>query len=359
MLTSPLKTEEVVLTVGMVVACCVLVSGAANITATVIIVVFVIGFWILQTRQFMGSARQLTLRPVNIIGLLLDWVHTLLALASLGLMLYWRDNTQLHDVDTLQAAALFWMGLKFLDHLRGFKRTAFLMSMLQRILVDMLPFTAVLCFLILAFTAVFYLLLRDSAVEYAWDHGHDFSNFGASSVAVANMALGEFDMEYFRQAPYVIPATGMLMLFIFIVPVVMLNALIAIMSNSYDKVKDEELERRFLERAQLVVQLETILRRGPFTTNNYNVSHRYIHVLSMDNRHLAADESHSNDDVDKERSSNADTQLQDKMDTMLELLQAQHSVVLKQHEANISVLEALRTLDSKLDGKMNEEEVGS
>ncbi len=220
---------------------------------------------------------------VRSMALLLDGVPVLLAAASLVFMLVWRDNSQLHDVDTLQASTLFCMGLKFLQHLRGFKSTAFMMNMLEQILKDMLPFTLVLSSIVLAFTAVFHLLLRDSTVSYVWDEGHKFSTPGSTSVTVANMALGDFDIEYFRQAPYAIPATGLLMLFVFIVPVVMLNALIAIMTDSYEQVKVQKLERKVLQRAQIIVELESNSETNCLSPlqQSFDKTHSYIHVLRV------------------------------------------------------------------------------
>lgn len=138
------------------------------------------------------------------------------------------------------------------------------MNMLERIFLDMVPFTCVLVFIVAAFTTVFFLLLRDSDVEYEWDIGHEFHSLGTSSVAVVSMALGDFDIDYFRQAPYAVPSTAVLMIFTFVVPVVMLNALIAIMGNSYDQVKEEDSERHVFERANLILELETIPAAGKY-----------------------------------------------------------------------------------------------
>lgn len=189
-----------------------------------------------------------------------DWVHLILTIASLALMLLWRDNVQQHDVDAVQAWTIFCLSLHFLHYLRGFDRTAFLMNMLERILRDMIPFTCVLTFIITMFALVFWLLCRHSDIDYQVrnDLGHVFNTPGAGWVTTFNMALGDFDVEYFRRAPYPFWTTGVFVTFMFIVPIIFLNALIAIMSNSYEQVKEETDERCTLERAQLLLELETM-----------------------------------------------------------------------------------------------------
>jgi hypothetical protein len=75
------------------------------------------------------------------------------------------------------------------------------------------------------------------------------------------------------------------MLFMFVVPIVMLNALIAIMSNSYEQVKGQQLERKVLERAQLLLELQSVpvvpLRLDCFGSGQ-DLQGRYIHVLRPD-----------------------------------------------------------------------------
>jgi transient receptor potential cation channel subfamily V protein 6 len=157
--------------------------------------------------------------------------------------------------------------------------------MLERILSDMVPFTCVLVFIIMSFAAVFFLLVRDADVPYSWDMGHDFQTLGMSAASVVGMALGDFSIEYYRQAPHPTFTVLLFMLFMFVVPIVMLNALIAIMTNSFEQVKGEQLERKVLERAHLLLELQSVpgvplgLDCLPCLRLGQDADRRYIHVL--------------------------------------------------------------------------------
>merc|ERR1712185_891874 len=68
------------------------------------------------------------------------------------------------------------------------------------------------------------------------------------------------------------PAVLMVVLFMGIVVVVLLNLLIAIMGDSYEKVKESERVEALRERAQIIVEAE---RTHP-NRQNY---HEYMHVV--------------------------------------------------------------------------------
>jgi hypothetical protein len=131
------------------------------------------------------------------------------------------------------------------------------------------------------FTSVFFLLLRDSDVGYEWDMGEapQFHSLYDAAVSTTNMALGDVDVEYFRHAPFVTLATGVYLVFMFIVPVVMLNSLIAIMGNSFEQVKEERQERRVFERAQLILELYKI---PELRCRSSDAVDDFVHVLTGD-----------------------------------------------------------------------------
>ena len=239
------------------------------------------------TRQTWQDLRQSWMIPnFRVLRVLsAQFAHLLSTIASLFFMLYWRDNENQHDVDASQGLAIFFLSIRFLTYLRGFDRTAFLINMLGRILSDMIPFTCVLTFIVVAFGFVFHLLVGHSDVEYETREniGHAFHTLGSAGVTSFNMALGDFDIEYFRRAPYPFWATAVFISFMFLVPVVMLNALIAIMSNSYERVHDESDERCTLERAQLLLELELIY--PPIDSQM-----QYIHVLSAATSDIALED---------------------------------------------------------------------
>merc|ERR1712185_25088 len=80
------------------------------------------------------------------------------------------------------------------------------------------------------------------------------------------------------------PAVLMVVLFMGIVVVVLLNLLIAIMGDSYEKVKESERVEALRERAQIIVEVEqTHPRRHTY--------HKYMHfVEAVDSSELAPQE---------------------------------------------------------------------
>lgn len=61
------------------------------------------------------------------------------------------------------------------------------------------------------------------------DLQNEFYSATGSGIAVFDMSLGDFNIDTFRHAPYPGVAVTTFAVFMFIVPTVMMNALIAIM----------------------------------------------------------------------------------------------------------------------------------
>ena len=107
--------------------------------------------------------------------------------------------------------------------------------MLMAVAKDIRQFLAVLMVILIAFTYSFFLLLKDSVIEPGVDS--TFEQVPISFIAVFDMMYGSFDLEYFRKAPNPLLAITHFILFMVIVPTVMLNALIAIMSDTFERVQ--------------------------------------------------------------------------------------------------------------------------
>jgi hypothetical protein len=80
------------------------------------------------------------------------------------------------------------------------------------------------------FTIAFCLLLRDTDAEYEWDRPHQYQTLLESMIGVVRLTLGDFGAASFNlSTTRPILTYSALLLFIFFVPIVLLNALIAIM----------------------------------------------------------------------------------------------------------------------------------
>jgi hypothetical protein len=80
-----------------------------------------------------------------------------------------------------------------------------------------------------SFAVVFFLVLQDSRVEYELDFSAEFSSLAQSHIAVLDMMMGSIDIDYFRRSQNPLASLLLLVIFVCVIPIVMLNALIAIM----------------------------------------------------------------------------------------------------------------------------------
>jgi ABC-type uncharacterized transport system permease subunit len=114
--------------------------------------------------------------------------------------------------------------------------------MMIEILWDMLPFLLVMGFLILGFSAAFYILFTpDMSAEGPVYLPSAFANFQSSLLSTFLMILGSFDIKEFKEStPHQNMALFMFCLYQVLGMIVLLNLLIAIMGDTFDRVRDRE-----------------------------------------------------------------------------------------------------------------------
>jgi hypothetical protein len=127
--------------------------------------------------------------------------------------------------------------------------------MLSAIVLDTTPFLVVLLVLMIGFAFAFFMLQRGQK--------HDdslFVSFPGSSLAVFDMGImGDFDVDVFRLAPNWYIGVPFFVTFIVMVPIVMLNSLIAIMSDTFERVQQNTTAASRQERAKIILELEALL----------------------------------------------------------------------------------------------------
>ena len=213
-----------------------------------------------------------------------NWLDLISASATFASMfaslIFWikheNDNLPLRSLDVLQAHALLLGWIKVLYFLRGLDMTSFLVNMLKMIVVDMAPFMIVLVIVLMAFAFSFYLMLRHDLVPPDNPSGQEedtmFDHTVTSIFGVIGMMFGDFDPVDFRQAlsdshigfgrDEQTSGTAAwfslidLTLFLLVVPLVMLNALIAIMGDTYARVKADAEASKIHDRALLILEME-------------------------------------------------------------------------------------------------------
>ena len=141
---------------------------------------------------------------------------------------------------------LLWFNFFLL--LRYIKQTAYLVQMIIEVFKDIKVFLVILVMSIFAFTSSFYAIVdpgdRDEAV-----------NFKAILVSVIVMTVGEPDTQLIE--------TSQLALLIFILTalfnlIVMLNLLIAIVTETYERVKSDKYKFLFRLKVEIIASLQAL-----------------------------------------------------------------------------------------------------
>ena len=186
--------------------------------------------------------------------------------------------------------------------------TASIVHMLFSIISDIKTFIVILLLILFAFGAAFHLILRRNNDHFG-DHLHinvaDGSVGGSTSkpgqstdadgmvmyddtvlafVAVYDMMYGAFDIENFSNAP-VFPAVAIVnfLIFMLLVPTVMLNALIAFMNGTYERIDANQTAAILTEKLELTLEFEANMRYTPGHPElaNWKKKFRAIFTLSI------------------------------------------------------------------------------
>jgi hypothetical protein len=114
--------------------------------------------------------------------------------------------------------------------------------MIIEITRDMLPFLVVMGLLIFGFSGAFYILFTpDADAAGPPDLPSSFENFQNTLLSTFLMILGAFDMKAFQEStPHRDLAIAMFCFYQVLGMIVLLNLLIAIMGDTFDRVRDVE-----------------------------------------------------------------------------------------------------------------------
>ena len=147
------------------------------------------------------------------------------------------DFTQcnVNDIIAIACVAVLVLWFRLFYLLRVFKETAYLISMIQAIIIEMKYFVLALAIAIIAFANTFFILGRNSP---------DGANFSGNTIWDAfifsyRMGLGDFDTSGFGTTD-----EGLIWVLWFlntlIILIILLNLVIAIMGDTFDRVQETQ-----------------------------------------------------------------------------------------------------------------------
>lgn len=158
---------------------------------------------------------------------------------------------------------------KMLYYLRAYKGTGALIRLVGQTTWRLRYFMAVVGTLLVGFASAAFILLEDRALRWPREP-EDVSTFSSplrSLISMWRMMLGDFvDVTFEASSNHSIGMSAMLVfvIFTFLVTIVILNLLIAILSEAFSELQERAEEAMRHERAQLVVRIERTLQRDTF-----------------------------------------------------------------------------------------------
>lgn len=151
-------------------------------------------------------------------------------ITAVGVLSGWRH----HVVFLAVALFLKWLGLLYF--LQAFSSTGPLVRMVFQIIVDMRYFLVVLSIALLAAGSAFYALLHNSESES--EANNPFRTPGAALFFMFRMLiLGDFDTDSFVFGEYKVLVQVLFVLVMVLTLIILLNLLIALMSDSYERIQ--------------------------------------------------------------------------------------------------------------------------
>lgn len=146
-----------------------------------------------------------------------------------------------------------WLRLFYFG--RMFSSTATIVRMIIEISIDMIPFLVIVFILLAGFTNAFFIIANNTE-----GGGNRFTgdNFGVAFTYTWQQGVGQFDISNFAINNYEELVYVLWLLCTFLFLIVFLNLLIAVLSDSFDKIQ-ETLENNLLKELSIMMKDNEIL----------------------------------------------------------------------------------------------------
>lgn len=160
-------------------------------------------------------------------------------------------GTVMQAMIAITACLVWW---KLLYYLFPFENTGPQVIMIFEVLSDIRIFLFIVVLILLGFSTMFFSLFSDT------DHTN-FNEYHYSLVTTYTMMLGEFDQDKITGTQLSPLITILFMLYMFIMTIVLLNLLIAIMGDSFDRIKKREEVSFYVARCATISDMENKMPR--------------------------------------------------------------------------------------------------
>jgi len=184
---------------------------------------------------------------------------------------------------------------KFISFLRGFERTGWLVAVLTQNFLDVRGFLIIMVIILLGFTAQFRILFSPvhGQCQTVIGNGNQIINecdgepFGTMARSILSTfeitILGAYDSDILYENENHILAGFVFMIAVTVIFVISLNALIAVLGDSFSRVQENVTANRRRERAELIVDYLSMMPNR--TRKRIEEKNQYFHALLASDGH--------------------------------------------------------------------------
>ncbi|CDW87439.1 wd-40 repeat protein [Stylonychia lemnae] len=209
-------------------------------------------------------------------------ISLILSYILLNYVEFYQDITDF--ILIMQILVVIFASMKLLFFLRIYDGFSFLVSMIGGVFKDLKYFIGFFMIFIAQFGLIFTILFRGSPIqEY-----EGISSMGYI-VMVFRIAAGDFNVENYRDQPqFIVELTWIIWLVaVMVLNVVFMNFIIAVISESYEKVMQKSVAESYRNKAKLIVEREVFFskknEKDPYYFPNYILLRRPVNTSQLGN----------------------------------------------------------------------------
>ena len=185
-----------------------------------------------------AEVRQAMANPVGYSHSFLNWCELALLLVVFVVCNALLGGVRHELLEPIAAIGMLFMILKLTSVARGHEYMAFLVDVLSEIIVDILPLMSIVIFIVIVFAYALMLLMPDSTDEVDELAIADYNGALMTMYTWNMLMLGSFERPTRRRtSPSALMRAAIFLVVSFLVSVVVLNALIALMGDSWERVR--------------------------------------------------------------------------------------------------------------------------
>jgi hypothetical protein len=242
--------------------------GIVTVTSSIVALIGMTPFLYIEACTLAQYGPQRWLSVWNVLDILTYVFQILISIAYFG---RWHlKSDALSILSALQVLLLWWRVQYFARAFQNMRNT--FLNTIVAVIRDVWPFLLLLLITLWGFAGAFYILFRDEQGTTKFD------NPWHALTSVFTLMMGDIDVDIFFGSKKPIIGVILLVVFLFVMAMVLLNLLIAVMSDSATKASDDDGTKFLCSKAELIDELESSLPSWLRADDWYPA---HIHILRV------------------------------------------------------------------------------